>query len=133
MRLVSILILISVIISGCTGQATPTAPPIPDPLSLVTQAATNIRSTDTFRMAVERTGAPYYVATDLGNVAFKQARAQYVAPNVIEATVRLVLLGGVPASVDIFSRGDNQWYRNSILTANRWFNAQFAPGFNPEK
>jgi hypothetical protein len=49
----------------------------------------------------------------------------------MQAHVRLLAMG-LPAEVDVFSRGDNQWYRNNILTANRWFNAPFSPGFNPE-
>lgn len=127
-RLIVVLMLLASILVGCAG--TPTEPP-PDPMALVTEAAENIRQTDTFRMLVERTGAPYYILTDLGNVAFRRAEAQYVAPNVMEAHVRLIA-AGLPTEVGVFSRGDEQWYKNDILTGGRWYNAPFSPGFNPQ-
>jgi hypothetical protein len=116
------------LLAACTGAAT--EEPV-DPIDLVTTASVNIRESESFRMSVERTGAAYMVDTGLGMVDFRRAVAQYVAPNVIQATVRLIA-SGLPADVDIFSRGDDQWYRHTILTANRWFNAPFAEGFNPE-
>jgi hypothetical protein len=121
--------LLAALLAACTG--TPTEEPV-DPIELVNQSATNIQDTDTFRMSVERTGAPYFVETDLGRVDFRRAVAQYVAPDILQATVRLIA-GGLPADVDVFSRGDEQWYRHVILTANLWFNAPFAVGFNPRK
>jgi hypothetical protein len=124
-----LLIVMILIVVGCTGA--PAEEATPDPIELVTEAAENIRETDTFRMSVERRGASYFVPTDLGNVDFRRAVAQYVAPNILQATVRLIA-AGLPADVDIFSRGDDQWYRHAILTANVWFNAPFAVGFNPE-
>ncbi|MFO7321302.1 MAG: LppX_LprAFG lipoprotein [Chloroflexota bacterium] len=128
LRLPLLIALVACFAAGCSGASS--APP-PDPLELVTTAAENIRQTDSFRMLVERTGAPYYIETDLGRVAFRRAEAQYVAPNTMQANVRLIA-GGLPTEVGVFSRGDNQWYRNDILTLGRWFNAPFSPGFNPE-
>ncbi len=121
--------LIALLLAACTGAAT--EEPV-DPINLITEASENIRESDTFRMSVERTGASYFVATDLGNVDFRRAVAQYVAPDVLQATVRLIA-AGLPADVDVFSQGEEQWYRHAVLTANVWFNAPFAEGFNPEK
>ncbi len=129
MRNVIILIISLFVLVGCSPASNE---PAPDPLELVTQAADNIRSKDTFRMDVTSTGAPYAVVTDFGpNVVFRQARAQYVAPDSLQGNVRLIV-AGIPADVDIFSQGDNQWYRNQILTGNEWVNQLFAPGFNPQ-
>jgi hypothetical protein len=118
------------LLAACQSAATPTPPP--DPIALVTRAAQLIRETQAFRMIVEQTGAPYVILTDLGNVTFRRADAQYVAPDLMQADVRLLVIGGIPAQVGVFSQGANQFYRNEILTANRWVNALFAPGFNPE-
>lgn len=123
------LIVFLIMIAGCSGS--PTAEPPPDPTQLITEAANNIRASQTFRMDVDRTGAPYSVETGLGSVIFRRAVAQYVAPDMLQASVRLIA-AGLPADVDVFSRGDEQWYRNAILTANNWFNAPFAVGFNPQ-
>ncbi len=127
LRLVSRFTIALVALAGCNGS--PTEPP-PDPLDLLAQSAANIRAMDTFRMSVELTGADYFIETDFGSVAFRRAVAQYVAPNVMQATVR-VLAAGVPLDVEVFSRGENQWFRG-IWTNNAWLNATFAPGFNPE-
>lgn len=123
-----VLIVFLIMIAGCSGNTTQEPPP--NPTALITEAANNIRASQTFRMEVDRTGAPYSVETGLGSVIFRRAVAQYVAPDILQATVRLIA-AGLPADVDIFSRGDEQWYRNTILTANTWFNAPFAIGFNP--
>ena len=128
-RIVLLICLVTLLAAGCQ-QATPEAPP--DPLELVTEAAENIREMNTFRMVAEQSGAPYFIETDLGRVNFRRAEAAYVAPSEIQAEVRVLVLGGVAQVVDIFSRGENQWYRNDILTQDRWFNAPFSPGFNPE-
>lgn len=82
-------------------------------------------------MTVERTGAPYEVNTGLGWVAFRRASAQYVAPDTLQATVSLSA-AGITAEVDIFARGENQWFRNVVLTGGSWLNAPFAEGFNPQ-
>ncbi len=122
-------LLIALAAAGC--QPTESAPP-PDPLALVTTAAERIRQAESFEMVVEQTGAPYYILTDLGEVVFRRADAQYLAPDVMQARVRLLAIGGIPAEVDVFAQGADQYYRNQILTANQWVNAQFAPGFNAQ-
>lgn len=129
MRHLLIVFMLLSVAACATNSATETPP---DPIELITEASDNIRASETFRMDVQRTGASYFVETDLGSVDFKRAVAQYVAPNILQASVR-VIAAGLPADVDIFSHGDNQWFRNTILTANTWFNAPFAIGFNPEK
>jgi hypothetical protein len=48
----------------------------------------------------------------------------------MQASVR-VNAAGLPLDVDVFSRGENQWYR-AIWTGNNWLNQAFSPGFNPE-
>jgi hypothetical protein len=122
------LMLVVLLLTACGSSPTPEA--LPDPIDLLTEAATNIRASHTLRLDVERTGADYEIETDFGSVNFKRAVAQYIAPDVLQATVR-VLAAGLPVDVDIFSKGNDQWFRG-IWTANIWVNALFAPGFNPE-
>jgi hypothetical protein len=118
-----------VLVAACQPAPSATLPP---PLTLLTESATRIRAASSFEMIIEQTGAPYFILTDLGNVIFRRADAQYLAPNVMQADVRLLAGGGIPANVTVFSQGEEQWFRNEILTANQWVNAQFAPGFNPQ-
>ena len=120
-----------VLLVGCSGNgnsATPT--PTFDPLALVTEAAANIRSAETFRISVTQTGPDYMLGTEYGTAVFNSATAQYVAPREMQANVR-VGVAGLPIQIDVFSRGADQWYR-AIWTGNQWLNQPFQEGFNPE-
>lgn len=116
------------LLAGCQGAA---PEPPPDPLDVITTASENVRQLETFRMIVEQTGAPYFIPTELGNALFRRAEAAYVLPDQLAAEVRLSVQG-IPALVDIYSRGADQWFRNEILTFGQWVNAPYSPGFNPE-
>ncbi|MGQ9888667.1 MAG: LppX_LprAFG lipoprotein [Aggregatilineales bacterium] len=129
MRYLPLVCMLLALAAGCSAAPATETPP--DPTTLVAQAAANIRASDRFRMTVERTGAPYEVDTGLGRVTFRRASAQYVAPDTLQATVSLTA-AGLTAEVDIFARGENQWFRNVILTGGTWLNAPFAEGFNPQ-
>lgn len=129
-RVVIALCILIIPLAACQPAPSATATPPPNPLDMVTHAAENVRTFDSFRMQVNTEGAPYFIATQLGNVQFRRAVAQYVAPNLMQANVRLIA-AGLPIEVDVFSKDENQWYRNDVLTANRWYNNEFSPGFNP--
>lgn len=117
--------------SDANAEAEATSPG-DDPLSLLTTAALNIRSAETFRLDVQQSGADYDVLITLNNqvtsVAFRRAVAQYVTPDIVQGTVRVVA-GIVPVDVDIFSRGFAQWVR---FVGTNWIREDFAPGFNAE-
>lgn len=127
LRVLSIVLVVLMV--GCTSAPAPTEAP-PDPLKLITEAATKIRSADTFRISVNESGPDYMLFTVYTTVYFRRAVAQYVAPGMMQATIR-VLAAGLPIEVDVFSRGLDQWYR-AIWTGNQWVNQPFAPDFNPE-
>jgi hypothetical protein len=119
-----------VLLGGCASAAEPTATPA-DPLALVTDAATAIRSADTFRMIVDQAGPTYPIETEFGSVAFRRADAQYAAPDTLQAALAVLALGA-RLDVDVFARGENQWFRAPLWTGDQWLNATFAPGFNPQ-
>jgi hypothetical protein len=128
---VAIWIMITLALTACSGaQSAATPTPTPDPIALVTQAATNIRSAQTFRLTIAQTGPDYRIQTVQGTATFRRAEGQYVTPNVIQAQVRVVILG-IPLNIDIFARGEAQWVR-AVFTGNQWSDAFiFAPGFDP--
>ena len=126
-----LLIALVVLMVGCS-----TAPPAPatetpvDPQQLIQEAADKIRAADTFRIDVTETGPDYSLYTEYATVFFRRAVAQYVAPGIMQATIR-VIAGGLPLQIDVFSQGAEQWYR-AIWTGNQWLKQSFAAGFNPE-
>jgi hypothetical protein len=135
-QLVVIWVILVGLLAGCGGDTGNEA--TPEPLTLITEAANKIRTSTTFRLYVEQTGATYRfqvyldeARTNLVTAEFEFARAQYVAPDILQATTRIIVetpLGQLAQDVDIFSRGLEQWYR---LAGLPWIKGDFAPGFNP--
>jgi hypothetical protein len=126
-----VFILIALLAAACspTPPAAETPTPI-NPLDLVTEAAGNIRSASTFRISVNESGPDYTIYTEYAPVFFRRATAQYVAPGVMQARVRVVA-AGIPIDIDIFSQGATQFYR-AIWTGSQWVQQAFAQDFNPE-
>lgn len=102
-----------------------------DPIALLTESADNIRSVKTFRLDVTQEGPDYQIQTVYATVVFRRASAQYVAPGMMQASIR-VLAAGIPITIDVFARGVEQWYR-ALWTGNNWLNEVFQPGFEPER
>jgi hypothetical protein len=115
------------ILTGCAGSA---STPTPEPLALLEAAATYIREAQSLAVTIERTGAPVYIDTQ-GLINFLRASGYYVAPDRVQARVR-VLFAGLASDIDVIAIGNDQYYRHSILTGGQWINAQFSPGFNAE-
>ncbi|KXK51304.1 MAG: major facilitator superfamily protein [Chloroflexi bacterium OLB13] len=131
-RKLLVLVLAAVgILVGCQPQQ---VTPPEDPMSLLQRAADAVRSAQTFRLYVEQTGDDYVIPIVLGggvvNVQFRFARAQYVHPDTLQASVRIVTesFPRIAMDVEVFSISTDQWFRVSQLD---WVNEDFAPGFNP--
>ncbi len=124
-----LIILLAALMVGCSTAAPPATETPPDPQQLIQEAAGKIRAADTFRIDVTEQGPDYSLYTEYATVFFRRAVAQYVAPGIMQATIR-VIAGGLPLQIDVFSQGADQWYR-AIWTGNLWFKQPFAPGFNP--
>lgn len=128
MRAALVVLVAALLLAACSG-GTPTETPV-DPIALVTAAADKIRSVSTFSLTVDQTGPDYYIYTSYARAVFKSARGQYVAPDEMQASVRVSALG-VPVDVDVYAKADDQWYR-AIWTGNNWLHEPFQEGFNPE-
>lgn len=135
LRFLLILCAASLLLMGCGDGGQPPD----DPLELLRDAAEKIRSAETFRLYIEQSGRPaiFYIyfdeaQTQLVEIEYRFARAQYVAPDVLQATARVIVksLGNLPIDAEIFSRATEQWYRLPPALAN-WVKGDFAPGFNP--
>jgi len=109
----------------------PAAAP-PDPPALLRQAFSNLRAAATLRIDLQHSGEPWFVSTNLGELPFRQLRAAFVAPDTLQAVARVAVLG-LPVEVELFARGEQQWYRNPLLTANRWQGGVLVEGFNPQQ
>lgn len=134
-RFLSLICLCVVMALAACAPAPSEAPA--DPLALLRESAEKIRAADTFRLYVAQSGAPavFYIyldeaQTQLAEIQYRFARGQYVAPDTLQATARVIVLGGLPIDAEIFSQSDAQWYRLPPTVQN-WIKGDFAPGFNP--
>jgi LppX_LprAFG lipoprotein len=128
-RLAIFLLIVVWVLAGCGGDATP-QDAVPSPVDMVKQAAAKVRSVDTLKMTIERSGAAYIFQAEMGTVTFNRLEGQYVAPDTIQAKAR-VMLGKLPLDVDVFAKGTDQWIRG-IFSNMEWQKTDFATGFNPQ-
>jgi LppX/LprAFG-like lipoprotein len=128
-RLAIILFMVITLLAGCNGGTTQVAP-TPTPADLLKQAADNIRAVSTLKMTIEHSGAAYFFQAEMGTVTFNHLEGQYVAPDTIQAKVR-VTLGKLPLDIDVFAKGTDQWIRGIFSNMN-WQKTEFAIGFNPQ-
>ena len=127
------LLLLGILLTACNGSpaATPTSTPTPDAKKLLNTAAGQVQNSKSLRFKLQRTGAPAYV--DNSNlIEFVTTNGNYLEPSSVSGTV-VARIGGIAGEVEIVAIGDDQWYKNAILTANHWVKALFAPGFNAAK
>ncbi|MFQ3534942.1 MAG: LppX_LprAFG lipoprotein [Aggregatilineales bacterium] len=124
------LVLMCFTLAACgTPTASPTPPP--DPRTLLSAAAADIQAVSALRFKLQLTGAPAFIDDD-GIISFSSADGVYVAPDKVSAKVSAAV-AGVAGQIDIVTVGDEQYMKHILLTANRWLNMQFSPGFNAER
>jgi len=134
-RIISLMLIMLLVLAGCNGGGDDNSEEQTDidPLELLTTASDNIRSAETFRLDVMHGGLDYFVTILLNgqtptDVAFRRAQAQYVRPDEVQGTVRVVA-GIVPVDVDIYANNTQQWVR---FVGTDWLLDDFAPGFSAE-
>lgn len=125
LRLVILLVVSFALLAGCAPE-----PPPADVLALVETAASHIQTAEAFAVSIERGGAPVYIDGN-GVINFLRATGSYVAPDRVQARVR-VQVSGLAGDIDVIAIGEEQYYRHAILTGGAWLNAEFSPGFNAE-
>jgi hypothetical protein len=124
--IILIALLMAALLTACDS---PSDAPPPDPLAIITTAAERVRAVETFRITVDQSGPDYFLYTDYAAVMFRSASAQYVAPDTMQATVR-VIAAGLPITIDVYAKAEDQWYR-ALWTGNSWLNQPFQADFNP--
>jgi hypothetical protein len=95
---------------------------------MIEQTISGMRAQTTFDMIVERTGADYFIFTDLGALRLDRAEGQYIAPDQLGIQVR-VAQGRLAIAAEVFAQGSQQFVR-AIFTANRWIPETLVEGFD---
>ena len=117
------LILILVEISGCGGGSIPDLPPA----EIVLSSVARMQAMPGYSLLIERSGASAFLDTN-ETIAFRRAEGEYVLPDKVSATVKVVAIGLV-AEVEMISIGELQWQTN--LLTGEWELLPPDFGFNP--
>jgi hypothetical protein len=125
------IILVCLMLAACSGAPAATPTPPPDPRALLSAAAAGIQAVSALRFKLQLTGAPAFI-DDANLISFNSADGVYVAPDKVSARVSAAV-GGVAGQIDIVAVGNEQYMKHILLTANRWLNMQFSPGFNADQ
>ncbi len=96
----------------CAGFAGAQDLPLAEPQALLDRSVQELQSADSFRLAIEQTGAPYQLALTFDGVnmlpaTLRSAEAQVISPNELHINAHVQLV--IPLSLDIYSRDDRQW------------------------
>lgn len=96
----------------CSGLTGAQDLPLAEPQALLDAAVERLQSADSFRLAIEQSGAPYQLALTFDGVnmlpaTLQSAEAQVISPNELHINAHLHLV--IPLSLDIYSRDDRQW------------------------
>lgn len=98
-------------LTACGGAAAETL----TPEEIITRSAATMRALPGFHFNLSRTGAPAFLDA-FGTLAFREADGNFVSPDKVRATVK-VIAPGIVAEVAIIGIGDQEWETN-IFTGN---------------
>lgn len=126
-----LLLLVASLLAGCNPGPDP-APTPADVNAIVEAASEAVSQAESFRVIIERQGAPVYIDTSdtSGVIEFMRAEADYAAPNRIRAEVK-IKISGLVAGGTFIAIGADQYLANATLTGGRWWQYDFVPGLDP--
>lgn len=94
------------ILSACGGAAAEDL----SPEEIIDRSATTMRALPGFHFNLSRTGAPVYL-DPFGAIEFSEADGNFVSPDKVQATVK-VISPGIVAEIAIIGIGDQEWETN---------------------
>ncbi|MCY3977551.1 MAG: LppX_LprAFG lipoprotein [Chloroflexi bacterium] len=115
----------------CAGFAGAQEAPLAEPQALLDRSVELLQSADSFRLAIEQSGAPHQLALTFDGVnmlpaTLRSAEAQVISPNELYISARVQLV--IPLSLEIYSRDDRQWL--SFPSGAPWWQLPAFEGFD---
>lgn len=120
------ILLLFLILTAAISCSSPTATPLP-PEQIIATATERMTKTTGFRFSVDRSGAPAFL-DPLEILSLSRLEGDFVAPDKVQATVRIVTTG-IVTDVSFIGIGESQWQTNPF-TGN-WESLPTGSGFNP--
>jgi len=116
-------LLIVLLLTGCGGKKTADL----SPLEILMKTSEKMKTLQGFQVAIETSGAPAYLDLE-GTLAISGMEGHYVAPDNVQATVR-VIAPGLVVEVEVISIGEDIWQTN--VFTGQWEEIPDNWGFNP--
>ena len=117
------IVLFLISLCGCRA-ATPT--PLP-PEEIISRSVTRLQETAGLHFVVERSGAPAYLDA-AKTLSLRRMEGDYVAPDRVQATVRIIATGFV-TEIEVIGIDEIQWETNPL--SKEWQQLPPQWGFNP--
>jgi hypothetical protein len=130
-RPLKLIVLLALILVGCDGSDP--EPTLTDPSVIVDEAVRATRQAESFRLVIERGGAPVYVettSTTEGIIEFMRAAGFFVLPDRVKVTVK-IRLAGIVGEAEFIAAGSEQYLSHATLTGSLWLKYNFLAGFDP--
>ncbi len=128
---IRIALIVAACLVFCAGFAGAQETLVAEPQALLDAAVEQLQSADSFRLAIEQSGAPYQLALTFDGVnmlpaTLQSAEAQVISPNELHISAQVHLI--IPLSLDIYSRDDRQWL--SFPSGAPWWQLPAFEGFD---
>lgn len=82
---------------------------------IISRSSAQMTELESFEFLIERSGAPAFLNVEEA-ISFRRAEGNYISPNHVQASVR-VISPGLVTEVDVIRIGDEQWETN-LLSGN---------------
>ena len=110
MKRIILWILMVILLAGCSANQAEELSPV----EILLKASEQMKSLQGFQVAIETTGAPAYLDQD-GTLTLSKLDGHYVAPDKVQANVR-VIVPGIVVQVNVISIGEELWQTNVITS-----------------
>ena len=120
-----IVLILLILLSACGSSEKE----VTDPYELVTLSTERMRSLGGFHYKIDRSGAPAFI-DDSETISFRTAEGDYVVPDRVTATVK-VITPLIVTEVNLISIGDQQWETN--VFTGQWQKVPVEYAFQPQE
>jgi hypothetical protein len=132
---VAALLLAALVLAACDDDGQEPEP-LPDPHTLLGEAAAHIETAASFELEMDVDGYPVVIDPDGLEMPeelplqFKYAHGVYQAPDRVNALVQFSV-GAFNTTAELIAVDRDHYFRGDLLTANQWINAELIEGFSP--
>ncbi len=112
----TLILIVSLLRVGCAPEPTVVPTPTPDPQAVAARAGTAMQTVQWLHFVLEGDGSPAYIDAE-ETLVFRRAEGDYVAPDRLQASVK-VMAAGLVAEIQVITVQKKRWMTN--LLTGQW-------------